>query len=138
MTKDLEYTKFCGALYNSSVANDPHDRKTYIILWILCLIGTLIVLFFWLWIRRRDRQFELGFVDQANRSFVYIYKFVINIYISLVAVQTILVTAEVILIEPFNTDYHHPIISLLQSAIVTIPTFQMALVAFLYTKSYAP
>ena len=133
--KDVTDTAFCNALYRSALINEPHSEKTRIIEWILCLTGAFIVLFFWLWIRRRDKQFESGHVDYANRQFLYIYKFLIYIYISLVSVQTGLMTLEVILVEWGNIEYTNFFISLIQSLVLTIPHFQMALIAFLYTKN---
>lgn len=130
----VKNTPFCQTLYSSSIANDPDNNDPRIILWVLSLVGAFIVLFFWLWIRRRDKQFESGNVDQANKSFLYIYKFLIYIYISLVAVQTVLMTLEVSLIYA-KVQYSNFFISLIQSLILTIPHFQMALIAFLFTKN---
>jgi len=135
MTVDARDTKFCNALYNTAITNEPDSQRAYIILWILCLIGAFIVLIFWCWVRQRHKQKALGHVDQANRSFLYIYKFLLYIYMALVGAQTILMTLEVMLIEIFAVSFDNFFISLIQSVILTIPHFQMALIAFLYTKN---
>ena len=140
---DNDQTDFCEAFYSTYLFVDPykqHVRQNAAYVYAaLGSISLIIVLFLLYWVNRRNRFLIKGRIDEANKMHLYIYRYLIKIYTGAIVIQCIICiinvfvsTTDAHLLHEKSWNWYYVAVGGIASV---LPSGQMALVSFIYTKN---